>query len=317
MPSPQFNPRPGRAGTVRPALEALEDRTCPSAVTLQGHTLLVSGDPLDNRITIQDSGNGTVRATVVDDNGHQSALTAGSVEAIEVNTGDGDDTIAYSLAGPLTQAEKIAIRLGQGDNQTELDFSQAALNAELDVTVRTGNGDNQVDALFGAVAGARVNLQTYLGDGFNQFKTQLNGPVTGNSAVSVYGDTGQGFSGLNFSEQGDIAAGSQVAVNFQGGASSDTFHTDYAGRLDGQLTLGVTGGPSGNWIASEVNLAAGSTGTLNADFNSGAGDDVFLVQVLDQSGRLQASNVAIDGGAGNNMGIISPENVSISHVALD
>jgi hypothetical protein len=316
MLSAQVNPRLGRAGTIRPALEALEDRTCPSAVSLQGQTLLVNGDTQSDQITIQDSGNGTVSATVVDGSGHQSALTAVRVEAIEVNTGDGDATIAYSIAGPLTQPEKIAIQLGQGNNQTRLDFSQGAINADLDVTVRTGNGDNQVDVLFGAVAGARVNLQTYLGDGFNQFTTQLNGPVSGNSAVSVYGNAGTGFSGLNFSEQGDIAAGSQVAVNFQGGSSSDTIHTDYSGQLDGQLNLGVTGGAAPDWIASQVSLAAGSTGALNAQFTGSPGDDVFIVQVLDQSAGLHPSNVAIDGGGGSDMGMITP-NVSSSNVALN
>jgi hypothetical protein len=315
MLSPQFDPNLGRAGNARPALETLEERTCPSTVSQLGHTLLITGDNTSNAITLRDLGNGTVTANVLDANGHRTYRTAWGVNLIQVNSGDGDDRIDYALTGALTKPEQIVVNLGQGDNHTSLNFLRGIARTNLAVSVRTGNGDNVVDALFGAIAGSRVSLSTYLGARFNQFNARVYGDVTGYSTLAVYGNAGSGYSGLNFSETGAIAAGSSVAVFFQGGTRPDTFHQNYAGRLDGRLTLTVNGGPAADWIASEVTINAGSTGTLNAQFLGNGGNDVFVVRVRDYSGRLRARTVRVDGGAGLNQAVVTP-NVTLAHVSL-
>jgi hypothetical protein len=313
--SPQFDPNVGRAGTGRPTLEVLEDRTCPSSVSLSGHTLLINGNNSDNFIVIRDQGNGNVSASVVNGNGAKSVLNAKGVNLIQVHSGNGDDKIDYALTGPLTHPEQIALQLGQGDNQTKLNFQKGAIKSHLTVSVKTGDGDNQVDAIFGAITGGKVDLKTYLGDGFNQFRVKLLGDVTANANVSLYGNAGTGFSGLSFDETGTIAAGSKVAVNFQGGPSSDTFHENFRGRLDGLLVLRVNGGKSGDWIASDVALAAGSKGSLDAQFNGGAGDDLFVIHVRDQSGKMHSVKVLANGGAGSNQGSVT-HNVGVSHLTL-
>src|SRR5262249_28734151 len=50
------DPNLGRAGKSSPRLEALEDRTCPSSVSLNWHTLLISGDNTANVVTVLDGG---------------------------------------------------------------------------------------------------------------------------------------------------------------------------------------------------------------------------------------------------------------------
>src|SRR5260370_839982 len=114
MASPQFDPNLGRAGVRRPTLEALEDRTCPSSISLSGTRLLIKGDNTDNAIVIRDAGNGNVTANVVNGHGVRLYLAARAVNKIQVNSGNGDDQINYALIGPLTHAEQIVLNLGQG-----------------------------------------------------------------------------------------------------------------------------------------------------------------------------------------------------------
>ena len=46
--------------------------------------------------------------------------------------------------------------LGQGDNQTKLNFQHGPIKTSLGVAVKTGDGDNQVDVIFGAISNGKV-----------------------------------------------------------------------------------------------------------------------------------------------------------------
>ena len=53
----ESDPNLGRAGMC-PSLEVLKDRSCPSTIVLQGHTLLITGNATSDVITVRDDGRG-------------------------------------------------------------------------------------------------------------------------------------------------------------------------------------------------------------------------------------------------------------------
>src|SRR5260370_1029183 len=82
----QTDPNLGRAGKSFPTLEALEDRTCPSSISLSGHALLISGDNTANLVNVLDGGHGNVTASVRDANGHLTTRAVTGVQSITINT---------------------------------------------------------------------------------------------------------------------------------------------------------------------------------------------------------------------------------------
>src|SRR5262249_35983413 len=99
---------------------------------------------------------------------------------------------------------------------------------------------------------------------------------TGSLKANVQGDGGGedddedgsgsvgGNDDLTLAVTGPIAAGAKADLQVDGGAGNDTVTVSYAGKLDGKLTLNATGGPGDDTVAATVDLAAGSTGSLNA-----------------------------------------------------
>ncbi len=61
--SPELNPGLGRSGRVLPKLETLEDRCCPSTVSLNAltHLLTLTGDASNSTVVVRDDGHGDVQ----------------------------------------------------------------------------------------------------------------------------------------------------------------------------------------------------------------------------------------------------------------
>jgi hypothetical protein len=296
--------RPG-GGRARPQLETLEDRWCPSVV-LQGHNLLVSGSSGGDQITVRDGGHGNVTASVVDSQGHRTALSANGVGRIVINSSSGSDRIDYALTAPLTTSEQVVVNVGSGRNQIGLDFSRGVSAPSLIVQVHGGRGDNTLWTAFGPVRNTNLVFSSFLGDGFDHGTVALLGDVTGNARVSVGLAGGAGYDGWNVQERGNIGAAAQVSLTAQGGGQSSTVHVDYAGKLDGKLTVVTRGGRSFDWLESTINLIRGSVGSLTARAIGGQGDDVLTLLVHDQGSHMRLLDALEVGGRGTNYGNHTP-----------
>jgi uncharacterized protein (TIGR03067 family) len=85
-----------------------------------------------------------------------------------------------------------------------------------------------------------------------------------------------------------------------------TFHVNYSGQLNGRLAIHTTGGPKFSWIESDINIAYGSTGALDARLLGGLGDDLLILRVNDYSHHLRSLSAVMDGRGGHYLGIATP-----------
>src|SRR5262245_9920774 len=106
-----------------PRLQEFADRCLPSvtAVVVPGSSILqISGDTGDNTITIQD--NGQAGGIVVVGDGQTFPISE-TILAIQVDAGDGNDTVQYDLLGPLTITRSIFVDLGRGTDSFTANLS--------------------------------------------------------------------------------------------------------------------------------------------------------------------------------------------------
>src|SRR5262245_27576620 len=125
-----------------PRLEILPDRSLPSvtaAITPDTTILTITGDDAANSITIRDSGQAG-GITVVGDG--QTFQFDPNFSAIVVNTGLGDDTVEYDLAGAMTANRIITANLGRGADRFTANLADQTLgpNANLDISAYGGQG---------------------------------------------------------------------------------------------------------------------------------------------------------------------------------
>jgi hypothetical protein len=310
----QTDPNLGRAGKAYPSLEALEDRTCPSTISLQSGILTITGDNSANTVTVRDAGNGNVSVNVKDANGHVTTKSAKGVSDIRINANGGDDRVNYALTGVLTKAEKISINLGNGNNRGMLDFSKGISASALTLRVQGGSGNDRLDTTFGAIKNTALDFRTNLGGGNDQVFTRLNGALTGTAKVYLQTNNGPGYDGVSVQAKANIAATASLQIDTLGGTQPDTVHVDYSGQLNGKLTIHTQGGPHFSWLESNITLNAGSTGKLEAKVNGGAGDDLLILRVFDNSHHLHSLLAQLDGGGGENEAIAT-HNVKVLHAA--
>jgi hypothetical protein len=315
MLSREMDPNRGRSGRTLLNLEALEDRCCPSGIAYnaQLHTLTLTGDATNSTFTVRDSGNGTVSATVVDGHGHQTTLSKSGVQHIAIQSGSGNDRINYTLLNRLTASEQISLNLGKGTDTVSLDFSKGVAASSLSLNVEGGQGSDQVNAVFGAIHNTHLNFATHLGTGPGQFHAALNGDLTGTANVNLSVKGNVAYDGMNVAVHGNVAASAALTIAEQGGAGKDTMHADYWGRVDGHLTVNLTGGAQFDWIESNVRLSAGSSGWVSDKILGSPGDDLLILRLYDAGTHLHARTASIDGGAGYNIAIHTP-NVQLHRI---
>ena len=305
----EINPGLGRAGRVRPQLEILEDRCCPSGITLHNHVLSITADSTNNTILVQDHGQGSITAKITDGKGHTQTLNATAVNVIDINSSTGNDRIEYDLTNTLTNSETLNLNMGKGEDQVRLNFGQKISAKNLNINVDGGGGNPDVLATFGNIDGTNLKLAARLGnssnnfdtkwDGGGQFYAKFTGSETDKANVSVNVQGGNGISNLNVLANSNIAAGAQMAITTAVGNGDNTIHTSYTGQLNGSLTIQDQTGSGWDWLDSEINITKGSTGSLTANLHGGSETDPLILMVNDSGSHLHSLNATISGGAGD------------------
>jgi hypothetical protein len=305
----------GGVGRALPGLEALEDRCCPTTLSMQGHTLLINGGPGNDVVTVRDDGVGDVVASVKS-GGVTKTISAHGVQQVEIHTGDGNDRVSYQTTGVLKTSRMIDIVLGKGSDQVNLDFSRGATAPKLAVDLEGKAGADEVALKLGAVSNTNVNLTAHLGAGVDHLFALLNGNLSGAAQVLLKVSGGASYDGIVVEAQGAIGAAAKLGVDLAGAAGADTLHVDYVGQLNGQLNILEDGGPGPDLVGSNVTLKAGSKGVLNDQVNGGAGDDLLVLFVNDHSHKMKSIKAHVDGGAGNNIALVGPK-VQVTHAEID
>ena len=297
MATREMNPGLGRAGRVRPQLETLEDRCCPSAVGLHVATpvLVVSGSASDSTIIVRDDGRGDVTVTL---NGKTKSYTG--VQTIDIESKTADDHINYALTNTLKQSETLNLDLGKGNDEVRLDFTKGVSAPKLNVNINGGGGrgDNEVAAVFGNIDNTDLNLNAQLGGGWDHFLAQFKGDLQGHADVNVNVNGGRLVDGVSVQMRGAIGKDASLTVHANDGSGDEILHVDYAGKLLGHLNLQEKAGAGWDWVESNVDLAAGSTGWLTAHEVGGAGSDLMILMVRN-GGSLKGLNAVISGVNGN------------------
>lgn len=271
-------------------LESLEDRCCPSAISIVGHTMYVMGDPGNNVVSIQDNGRGTITATI-----DARSRTGSNINNIVVNTGRGDDTMTYTLTGPLQRSQRLSVNLGEGTDQATLDFSQGAVNANLGLTVLGGGGNDRVTAQFGRFDRSNLNCRADLGNGNDTFDATLRGAFVNRSRANFNVSGGLGNDTVAFHANAtaiDVDALSSLYFRVFGAQGQDNISLDYAGQVRGKLNVQVSGDRDVDTLNANVTLNSGSTGQLDAMVRGGHGTDVMSLRLTDQSGSSGSSSMS-------------------------
>src|SRR3954454_21923174 len=115
--------RSSRSSRWTPRLESLDHRLLLS-VTIQanGPQIQLSGDNAADVVSITDNGQGRVSVTA---DGRNSTFRGSS--EIDVQTGGGNDSVAYQLTGSITSQSKVKIDLGDGDDTTNISANGVCL----------------------------------------------------------------------------------------------------------------------------------------------------------------------------------------------
>jgi hypothetical protein len=307
--SREMNPGLGRSGRVRPQLEILEDRCCPSGVSLTNHVLSLTGDATNSTIIVRDGGHGNISAQVEDGHGKWHSLSAVGVSTVNVNSLTGNDHIEYDLTNTLTSSETLNFNLGKGNDQVRLNLSQKISAPSLKINVDGGGGNPNILATFGNIDGTNLQLLARLGnasnhfnskwDGGAQFYAKFTGNETGNANVNVNVQGGDGVSGINVNVGGNIAKTAKMAISTTVGNNDNTIHTDYNGKLDGSLTIQDQVGSGWDWLESNINLTKNSTGSLVVHLKGGSATDPLILAVHDTGSHLHKLDATISGGAGD------------------
>jgi hypothetical protein len=295
-----FRSRQGARSANRfvPQCESLENRWCPSAfVQVHHHTLIVHGDNNADTISIVDDGKGDVSATITPAAGNAISGSGTGITNVRIESGNGDDTVNYSLSGALSQNQSINLGLGKGMDSVTLDFSAGVSNARLRVGIEGGRGADQLITNFGTLTNAKVALFGELGKGADQ--ATLNFGAINQSRVLSELHTGRGNDTVTTSFGGDITD-SNVGVSADLGGGDDTYTGTLGGNILGSSNVGLraNGGTGNDDITINgpaVNVAANSR--LGLDLDGGRGTDSVT---LNWEGQLNgALAVREDGGRGN------------------
>lgn len=276
--------RPGPRGRPGLVLEALERRDCPAVqAVLRGDTLFVTGTLRADDAVIEDFGDGRVR---VSSQGTAVAPDFGGARGIIVQTGDGDDTVAYKRASHPTASMDARFFLGAGDDQ----FS---------VLPGTDGGG----ASIAAEVTSRVSVETGAGGDLVIWAPELSAYVEQKVRTSFFADTGGGNDVVNAFPVFSAPPGSVLDCDVQiyTRAGADTVELKQAGATPraparvGTLDVTVDAGPNDDFVSAEyANLVADGIDTALS--SAGGADQVSLA--MTGVTVLQGTSVLMNTGTG-------------------
>jgi len=282
--------RPSLSRSARLLLETLESRSTPagnvaatfSAVT---GTLTLTGDALDNDITITTSSLQTIVAgnngTLV--NGSPSQAFTG-VSHIVIRLNQGNDKLYFGVQGASTGGNSftipgnLTIDLGAGDD--DLTFSDSTVGGNTVIRGRQGTdsvvfGDSSSVAFSG-------NVTVLLEQGNDFFGTSfVGGHIFGNNLVIDGGQDGD----FLLVDGADVAAGT---LTMRGGAGDDGLYVQ--GSTVKKLLMDA--GAGDDFVGIQE-----TTVQTYANIQLGAGDDGIAVDPTSTSIANVSSSV-FDGGPG-------------------
>jgi hypothetical protein len=271
------HPTGARKARCVPVFEALEDRSLLScSAVFQAGVLSVCGTNKSDHIVIEDHGNNDSTQQVrVFCNGHLVKQVEGDlVNAIRVNTRDGNDTVEYKLVNILVGAagpngtnlgRDVSVNFGKGNSTFVADLEQILGRAQLNINVVGGKGNDTMIA--------NLHGDIYLGDVHIRFDGQKATRVTEVLNAAFYDYTPPDVSpGI------DIGVASSLTTTFLGSKGNDTIIEDYSGLLNGTLNLFADGGLGHDLIGFNVALDPGS------GFNGGSPTNPQPVLALQENG---------------------------------
>jgi hypothetical protein len=272
-----FSPEGNRRGRFVPRVEALEDRRVPTCnFIVRGSTLLVEAPVTrsqpNNNITISDNGSNSVNNVV----GFckQPFFPNVAISQIVVNAGGGNDRLVYNLVGDLVTPRVLSANLGNGTNSFQAVLRRNILTGgDLTLNVQAGRGNDRLSAVvIGSLAsGAGLHLN------FN-------------------GGGGDNVLDVAFAHFVNIDAGASIDLGLLGGGGSDRISTTYQGVMNGTLSVNSSGGRRSNVISQDIELQAGSTGTVAPSSVKGGPQPDRLQFIVHNPGTASANRNTIFGG---------------------
>jgi hypothetical protein len=254
---------------VRPSLEALEQRWCPSVTaSVRGGSLVVSGAATNAGDTIQITQT-AANTFQVKDGATVVGTLSGATKDVVVNLGAASDKVALDLGGQAAP-RNVSINLGGGDNQ--LSVVNGTIDGHLSIT--GGRGVDTV-TLGDGTSTLQINRNTGV---------HLDGSATDSLTVSNKVTAKGNFEAL-FVNNVTLAAGSafEKNVGIVGGRGGNT--AAVAGRIDGNL--GFTGSN-----AADSFTLSGTVGKSLGVITFGGNDTVSV-------GGTVSGHLFVAAGAGN------------------
>ena len=294
----QTTSQTGRRARFVPAVEALEDRRVPAVnFIVQGSTLFITSPTVpgqrSSRIVITDNGGtgpNNVTAFAV-----QPFTPNVPISTVVVNTGRGNDRVFYNLVGNLTTTRTVDVSLGSGN-----DHFVATIRRNL-------------------LSGSSLTVNANGGPGNDNLEAVIVGSLAANSHLALNYDGGPGGDNhirVATASFVNVAAGAALTENLIGDGGSDVVTSEYQGLLSGTVQINERGGNGPNLMKADIELAAGSTGTVLRSSVVGGPHDDILTFLVHNRGVAPANQNFLDGDGGFNIAFRTT-NVVVSHVQVD
>lgn len=168
--------------------------------------------------------------------------------------------------------------------------------------VYTRAGDDTVHYALGAgVTGTTRTVEVFLGNGHDTFTANLAGGLDANSNLTLRVDGGNGKDTLSAIGGGAVAG--NLTVEFKGNNGKDNLSYEFAGTVTGTMDLTLHGGNGWDTIRGNLDVQAGSTGTVTAEVLGRNGKDDLGLWVTGDglAGLATTSAFSIHGGNGRDL----------------
>ena len=280
-----------RRVAISPSLESLEGRRLMAArvgasvaikeVAGDGFTsLVITGTNKADTIAITDNGTGQAGNLSVKLGDGSTYTSKAGIQVIQVLGKGGNDKIRYDLTGDLIVSQILLVDGSAGNDK---------FTANLDANINNPHG---------------LDIESYGGAGNDTMVINQRGAILQGSLIS-YLEGASGNDKLDFKGTGPVATGASIVPEFSGGAGNDRITSQYAGMIQGNFiyNLSIDGGAGNDNIVSNIDIAAGSTGTVGstsatpAAVQGGAGNDKirFAVNLAPTVSNVAVNAVALGG----------------------